>query len=59
MVKAEKGNGHDEHAVAVIASNCFFGLFFSDLYGFQLEKKIQILIISFLCHCTRNDNLQL
>ena len=39
MVEAEKSNKHDENAVAVIASNCFLGLLFSEL---QLEGNIKI-----------------
>ena len=46
MVEAEKGNEHDDHAVAVIPSNCFFGLLFSELYGCQLEGNIKTLMIS-------------
>ena len=39
VVEAE-GKQHDEHAVAVTASSCFFGPIFSSLYVIQLQRNI-------------------
>ena len=40
VVEPEEGKQHDEHAVAVTASSCFFGPIFSSLYVIQLQRNI-------------------